>query len=113
MEHPPFSLPRKNTALCPLGGILRNMIALILFFIFLILLDIRLFCSFPIIYHSYAVFGWYRQQQVDMVGHHVPFYYFDPFPLAQISDDLLDICFDLFVYYFPAIFGCEHDMILA
>ena len=38
-----------------------------------------------------TVFRRHAHQQVDVVRHHMSFYDFDPFPFAQIPDDLLDI----------------------
>ena len=38
-----------------------------------------------------AIFWRYRQQQVYMVGHHMPFQYLYTFPFAQVPDILLYI----------------------
>ena len=40
---------------------------------------------------GYRIFWRYRQQQMDMIRHHLPFYDRYSVPLAQIPDDVSDI----------------------
>ena len=60
-----------------------------------------------------AIFGRYTYQKVHMIWYHVSLYDFHSFPFTQILDYVSDIRSELVVYYFPAVFGRKHDMILA
>ena len=60
-----------------------------------------------------AIFGRYTYQKVHMIWHHVSLYDFHSFPFTQILDYVSYIRSELVVYYFPAVFGRKHDMILA
>ena len=62
---------------------------------------------------GYTVFGRYTYQNMHMIRHHMPFDDLYPFPFTQVFQNISYIRPELIVDDFPAVFWCEHDMILA
>ena len=61
----------------------------------------------------YAVFRWYGYEHMDMILPCFRFMNLDTLILAQLSDHLSDILFDLSVYDLSPVFRCEYDMIFT
>ena len=61
---------------------------------------------------SYAVFRWYGYEHMDMILARFRFMNLDTLILAQLSDHLSDILFDLSVYDLSPVFRCEYNTVL-
>ena len=86
-----------------------NVIDQILFFV---VLYSALFLE---IFHNlrYAVFRWYGYEHMDMILPRFRFMHLDTLILAQLSDHLSDILFDLSVYDLSPVFRRKYDMIVS
>ena len=61
----------------------------------------------------HRIFGWKGDQNMNMIGHQMPFFYPTLFVLRQSPQYLTEVCSQLTIQHLPTPLGYEHNVVLA